>query len=172
MLNLAYMSSTPPPANHMFHCRCVLPDFSFVPLKSWEVLDGSFIFVCVCGGWVVPPGWVCVFRAVLTNAATWDLASPSQGQLLLYPRSPLGGSIFFALPLPLPGGGFFFKGLDSSPSPGAIPMLPSWLKSPGSSVIESLWGSYSHQHSVDLCHEDSLRYYASLTTPLKCCFNM
>lgn len=50
MLNLAYMSSTPPPANHMFHCRCVLPDFSFVPLKSWEVLDGSFIFVCVCGG--------------------------------------------------------------------------------------------------------------------------
>ena len=51
MLNLVYMSSTPPPANHMFHRWCVLPDFSyFAPLKSWEVLDGSFVFVCVCGG--------------------------------------------------------------------------------------------------------------------------
>ena len=64
MLNLEYMSSTPPPANHMFHRWCVLPDFSyFAPLKSWEVLDGSFVFVCVCGGGAggSTPGWVCVF---------------------------------------------------------------------------------------------------------------
>lgn len=139
------MSSTSPPTNHTFHCWCVLPDFGdFVPSA---IRGGHGWWFCLfCFGVAGPPGRVCVFLNHVPGSGSYECRAstrgplrpglPFSGQLLPHPRSPLGGSVSFAHPLPLPGGGVF-TGLDPSSSRRTIPTPPSGRRSPGSSVIES-----------------------------------
>ena len=105
------MSSTSPPTNHMFHCWCVLPDFSgFV---RFEILGSHGWQSCLCFlVWQDHQGG-CAFSSTtclgvkMTECRVNTRSLPFSGAAPVSSTVSTGGSVFFAHPPPLPGGGIF-----------------------------------------------------------------